>query len=328
MHYNFFEIEKLNTGSIIRFLIFLSIILILFLSFSISTSAQTDIRLSVSASPSSLPAFYIQQNIDDLKIETSIHRSRNVVISRLMKKEVDAALISTNEAAKLYNKGVKVQIAGIHTWGIFYLISSRKDIENWYDLKSKDIYVPDKGGPLDIVFQELLQKNNLDITKDLQIQRGKMREVTQLMINNMAETAVLREPFVTQCLLKNNNTKVVLDLQKEWNQVYSFRIPQSALIFRKEFAEENPELVNKLEENYKNALNYLNNNRNAAAELGQQFLEVDKEIILESYERLNLKYQNSIEVKDEIEKYFQSLMNYSKETIGGNIPDEEFYIKN
>lgn len=328
MHYNFFEIEKLNTGSIIRFLIFLSIILTLFLSYSISTSAQADIRLSVSSSPSSLPAFYIQQNIDDLKLETNIHRSRNIVISRLMQNEVDAALISTNEAAKLYNKGVKVQIAGIHTWGIFYLLSSRKDIENWYDLKGKDIYVPDKGGPLDIVFQELLQKNNLDITKDLQIQRGKMREVTQLMINNMAETAVLREPFVTQCLLKNNNTKVVLDLQKEWNQVYSFRIPQSALIFRKEFAEENPELVNKLEENYKTALNYLNNNRNAAAELGQQFLEVDKEIILESYERLNLKYQNSIEVKDEIEKYFQSLMNYSKETIGGNIPDEEFYIKN
>lgn len=328
MHLNFYELDELNKVNFIKFIIFLSAILTLFLSFSISTSAQTDIRLSVSASPSSLPAFYIQQNIDDLKLETNIHRSRNVVISRLMKKEVDAALLSTNEAAKLYNKGVEVQIAGIHTWGIFYLLSSRKDINNWDDLKAKDIYVPDKGGPLDIVFQELLKKNNLDISKDLKIQRGKMREVTQLMINNMAETAVLREPFVTQCLLKNNDTKVILDLQKEWNQVYSFRIPQSALIFRKEFAAEHPELVNKLEESYKIALNYLNNNKNTAAELGKQFLEVDKEIILESYGRFNLEYQNSIEVKDEIEKYFQSLMNYSKETIGGNIPDEKFYIKN
>jgi NitT/TauT family transport system substrate-binding protein len=323
-----YSIKNCKYTSLIKLLIILTITLILFLSFSISSSAQTDIRLSVSASPSSLPAFYIEQNIGDIKLETNIHRSRNIVISRLMKKEVDAALLSTNEAAKLYNKGVDVKIAGIHTWGIFYLLSSRQDIDNWNDLKAKDIYVPDKGGPLDIVFQELLQKNNLTPAKDLQIQRGKMREVAQLMINDMAETAVLREPFVSQTLLNNNNTEVVFDLQEEWSKVYSFRIPQSALIFRAEFAEEHPELVDKLEENYITALNYLENNRDTAADLGQQFLEVDREIILASYERLNLEYKSSSEVKNDIENYLQTLMNYSKDTIGGSIPDEKFYIEN
>ena len=320
--------KNIRLDSFLKFSIILSISFFLLLNFSLASSAQADIRLSVSASPSSLPAFYIQENIDNLELETDIHRSRNVVISRLMKKEVDAALLSTNEAAKMYNKGVEVQIAGIHTWGIFYLLSSRNDINQWNDLKDKNIYVPDKGGPLDIVFQEITKKNNMIASKDMQIQRGKMREVAQLIINNMVETAVLREPFVTQSLLNNDNLKVIFDLQEEWSKIYSFRIPQSALVFRKEFAEKNPDLVKKLGENYKIALNHLQNNRNKAADLGQKFLEVDREIILESYERLNLEYQSSSEVKNEIEQYLQSLMNYSKETIGGSIPDEKFYIEN
>lgn len=321
--YKYFD-KLIIIKSLTIFIIFTALILI----FSSVSGAQADIRLSVSSSPSSLPAFFIQQNSDDFELETTIHRSRNVVISKLMKNEVDAALLSTNEAAKLYNKGVEVQIAGIHTWGIFYLLSSRKDISDWNDLKGLTIFVPDKGGPLDIIFQELLKNNNLDISKDLQIQRGKMREISQLMINNMAETAVLREPFVTQSLLKNNNTEVVFDLQEEWDKIYSFGIPQSALVFSKEFAENNPDLIRKFEESYISALNYLENNKNIAAELGAEYLEVDEKIILESYERLNLEYKRNSEVKNEIEKYLQTLMDYNKDTIGGNLPDEKFYIKN
>ena len=317
-----------NSSLKIIFTVSIILLSIFILIFSNTAAAETELRLSVSASPSSLPAFYIQENIEDLKIETSIHRSRNIVISRLMKNDVDAALLAANEAAKLYNRDIEVQLAGIHTWGIFYLLSSRNDINQWNDLKDKNIYVPDKGGPLDIVFQEITKKNNMIASKDMQIQRGKMREVAQLIINNMVETAVLREPFVTQSLLNNDNLKVIFDLQEEWSKIYSFRIPQSALVFRKEFAEKNPDLVKKLGENYKIALNHLQNNRNKAADLGQKFLEVDREIILESYERLNLEYQSSSEVKNEIEQYLQSLMNYSKETIGGSIPDEKFYIEN
>ncbi len=302
-----------------------SLIILLFTSV-IGVSAADNIHLSVSASPSSLPAFYIQDNADAINLEVSIHRSRNIVISRLMQGEVDAALLSTNEAAKLYNRDIKVQLLGIHNWGLFYLLSTNQEIKDWSDLKGEKIYVPDKGGPLDIIFQELLSKKAIDFKTELQIERGKMREVSQLMINNMAETAVIREPFVSQTLLNNPESRIIFDLQQEWEKEYDFRIAQSALVVRRDFAENNKKLMAELEQQYKSAVNKLKEDNQLAAELALKYLEVEPEITLKAYPSLNLDYQNILEVKDEVAAYLEVLKAYNKETIGGRLPDEEFYF--
>jgi len=305
--------------SIVIFCIFIFLI-------NSGAAAAAKIRLSVSASPSSLPAFYLQENENNINLDVTIHRSRNIVISRLMQGEVDAALLSTNEAAKLYNRDVKVQLLGIHNWGLFYLLSTNQKIENWQDLKGKKIYIPDKGGPLDIVFQELAAKKDLDLKKEIQIERGKMREVAQLMINNMAETAVIREPFVSQTLLNNSQSRIVFDLQNEWEKEYDFRIAQSALVVRQEFAEENKKLMAELEKQYKKSAEKLESNHQLAAELGEKYLEVQPKVILKAYPSLNLKYQNINQVKAEVISYFEVLKSYNIDTIGGSIPDEEFYF--
>ncbi|CCU77788.1 hypothetical protein HSACCH_00164 [Halanaerobium saccharolyticum subsp. saccharolyticum DSM 6643] len=304
----------------------LTIILFLLFGAVSGTLAADNVRFSVSASPSSLPVFYMQDNADSINLDVSIHRSRNIAISRLIQGEVEAALLSTNEAAKLYNREIDVQILGIHNWGLFYLLSTKKEIKSWNDLRGKKIYVPDKGGPLDIVFQELAAKKSINFKTELKIKRGKMREVAQLMINNMAETAVVREPFVSQILLNNKNSRIVFDLQQEWEKEYNFRIAQAALVVRKDFAENNKELIKELEAQYKNSVEKLENNKNLAAELGQKYFEIQPEVTLKAYPSLNLEYQNIAEVKNEVISYLEILKSYSKETIGGRLPDEEFYF--
>jgi NitT/TauT family transport system substrate-binding protein len=308
---------------------YFSIVILLVSLFLITggiVNAADGLRLSVSASPSSLPAFYLQDNADSINLDVSIHRSRNIVISRLMQGEVDAALLSTNEAAKLYNRDVEVQLLGINNWGLFYLLSTKQEIENWDDLRGEKIYVPDKGGPLDIVFQELTAKKGIDFKTELQVERGKMREVAQLMINNMAQTAVIREPFVSQTLLNNSESKIIFDLQQEWEKEYDFRIAQSALVVRKDFAENNKELIAKLEEQYLNSVKKLEEDNQLAAELGLKYLEVKSEVTLKAYPSLNLDYQKIAEVKEEVIAYLEVLKSYNSETIGGSLPDAEFYF--
>jgi len=312
-----------------KYCIFYGAVIFLFFLFIFSTVgviAADNIRLSVSSSPSSLPAFYLQDNYDSFELDISIHRSRNIVISKLMQGDIDAAFLSTNEAAKLYNREIEVQLLGIHNWGLFYLLSTNHELQSWEDLKGEKIYVPDKGGPLDIIFQELAAKKGLDFKTEIQVERGKMREVAQLMINNMAETAVIREPFVSQTLLNNKNAKIIFDLQQEWKNEYDFRIPQSALVIRKDFAENNKELILKLEKEYKNAVKKLKQDHSLSAALGQKYLEVKPEITLKAYPSLNLDYQNITEVKDEVTAYFEVLKAYNDQTIGGRLPDEEFYF--
>lgn len=285
-----------------------------------------DIRISVSASPSSLAAFYLQEQAENFKLETTIHRSRNIVISHLMKGKVDLALLSTNEAAKLYNKGVEVQLLGIHNWGLFYLLTSDPAVESWSDLIGESVYVPDKGGPLDIVFQKLVKKKGLNFNKNIEVKRGKMREISQLMINYMAETAVLREPFVSKTLFNNSRVRVLFDLQKEWQQEYNLRIPQAALVVRKDFALANNKLLKAFEKELEISIEKLNQNEQLAAELGEKHLQVSPKVTLKSYPSLNLKYQNIQEVKEEVNSYFELLKSYNAESIGGRLTDEEFYF--
>ncbi len=146
-----------------------------------------------------------------------------------------------------------------------------------------------------------------------------MREVAQLMINEMAEKAVIREPFVSQILLSNNKSRIVFDLQQEWEKEYDFRIAQSALVVRKDFAENNKELIAELEQQYLKSVKKLAENNQLAAELGLKYLEVKPEITLKAYPSLNLEYQKIADVKEEVIAYLEVLKSYNPETIGGRL---------
>ena len=313
-------------------LISLAIVFLLFSSVLISAqnieAADNEIKISVSPSPSSIPVYYLLEN-SDLNLKVDIHKNRNIVISKFMKDNIDMALLSTNEAAKLYNKEVDVKVAGVHTWGIFYLVTTDDEINNWGDLKNKNISLPAKGGPMDIVFNYLATKNNIKIKEDLKVRRGKVRELSQLMINDMSETAVLRETFVTQVLMNNSEAKVIVNLQEQWKKESGLDLPQSSLVLHGSFAnkEKNKETIKQFNEEYKKAVDWVNNNPQKAADIANKYMNINKKVSELSTPRLNLNYKKAVNVKNEIENYFEILKKTNPKTIGGEIPDENFYFQ-
>ena len=314
-------------------LINLTIILILIFSIFISVQKteaveNSEIKISVSPSPSSIPVYYLLEN-SDLNLKVDIHKNRNIVISKFMKNNIDMALLSTNEAAKLYNKNVDVKLAGVHTWGIFYLLTTDDEISTWKDLKNKNISLPSKGGPMDIVFNYLAEKNGINLSSDLKVRRGKVRELSQLMINDMAETAVLRETFATQVIMNNSEADIILNLQKEWKKETGLDLPQSSLVLHGSFANEeiNKEKIKQFNEEYKKAVEWVKKNPQKAADVAEKYMNINKKVSKLSTPRLNLNYKKVLNVKNEIENYFKILKNTNPKTIGGEIPDEKFYFQ-
>ncbi|MGM0409882.1 MAG: ABC transporter substrate-binding protein [Bacillota bacterium] len=313
-------------------LMFITLLAIFVLTTSLFITESTlasdnKIRISVSNSPSSIPVFYLLEN-SDLNLEVEIHKNRNIVISNLMENEIDMALLATNEAAKLYNKDVDLKIANVHTWGVFYLATTNDKITSLSDLKGKNIALPDKGGPMDIVFNYIAKKNDINVEKDLKIRRGKVREIAQLMSNDMVETAVLREPLLSQVMIKNEKAKVMLDLQKEWKKETSMELPQSSLVINGEFInEKNHELIKEFNEEYKKAIAWVNNNPKEAAELAEKHMGTKKKVNELSNPRLNLSFKKANEAKEEITNYFEILSRENPKAIGGEMPDEDFYYQ-
>lgn len=303
------------SGGIILKKLFLLFFIFLITVFSFA------VRISVPVGPASLPVFYMQEN-SDMNVEVSIHKNRDVVISKLIKGDTDIALLPTNEAAKLYNKDIEIKLINIHTWGVFYLLTTNPDIISWESLSGKEVYVPEKGGPMDILFKFITDNYKV---KNIQIKRGQPDQITQLMLNDMAETVFIREPFVSKILLNNLKSHIIGDAQKEWKKITSIELPQAALVVRKDFLNKNKLLVDEFNRQYSQAITWVNTNIDKSAELGMKYMNISAKVTKNSVNRLNLNFKNAQDAKPEIKKYLKILYDFSPEVIGGILPNNEFY---
>lgn len=279
--------------------------------------------ISVPIGPTSLPAFYLEKN-SDIDIETIIHKDRNVLISYLMQGKADMALMPTNEAVKLYNKGIDIKILNIHTWGVFYMITTNPQINSWEDLSGKEVYVPEKGGPMDILFNYITNSKNIE---SIVIKRGNPYQITQMMINDLAETCLLRETFVTQVLLNNSKAKVFEDVQKTWKEITKIDLPQASFVIRADILEANPDLAEKINSEYSKAIKWMYENIEEAAVLGKEKMNIPEKVTINSLERLNLRLVPSWEAKESIDEYLDIFYQFDKETIGGKMPDENVFYQ-
>lgn len=126
--------------------------------------------------------------------------------SRIISGQAQVSAVPTNVGANLYNKGMDVQLINTLVWGILYMIGPDGEEVTFEDLKGKTIHVPFRGDMPDLVFQYLLQKNNIDVSKDLNIEYiGTPQEVVQLLAAGKAEYAILPEHTATLAVTKAKN---------------------------------------------------------------------------------------------------------------------------
>ncbi|MPN07681.1 hypothetical protein SDC9_154952 [bioreactor metagenome] len=91
------------------------------------------------------------------------------------------------------------------------------------------------------------------------------------------------------------------------------------------FIKENEDVMKKFEKEYEKALNYLIENPEVAGELGQKHFGLNKEIVIKSMPRLGLMYKNGKDSKESLDDFYKLLFEFNPSTIGGNVPNEEFY---
>jgi NitT/TauT family transport system substrate-binding protein len=126
-----------------------------------------------------------------------------IMVSKLLSGEIDIATLPTNVAAKLYNKGLGYNLAAVTGYGVLYILDNTGELKDWSSLKGKKINVISKGSTPDVALRFLLNKNNIDAGNDVVLDYTlEQVELSQMMIANKAEIAILPEPFVTMVLSK------------------------------------------------------------------------------------------------------------------------------
>jgi len=268
---------------------------------------------------------------DNVKVEYLIEQTADTLNSKLLTGEIEIATIPTNMAAKLYNKGVKYQIAAMNTWGVMYVLSNGVIIDSWADLKGKQVDAAAKGAASDIVFRYLLTKNGINPDKDLTLKYiPSPAEQAQMAIAGKSAITVLPEPWVSTVLNKNQNVKLALDMQKEWTRINGADVPfaQTCLVVKADFASKHPEIMTKFLQEYAKSIDWVNNNPAEAGDMiKKRDIGIPADVATAAIPRCNLRYMSSTDAKSAVEKYLQVLLDFSPDSIGGKLPDAEFYYQ-
>ncbi len=273
------------------------------------------------------------QGLTENHYEITLAAEASEVVSKVIAGEYDIACLPTNAAATVYNKTQgKVNLLALNTAGVLHIMQnsiSDDPITAWEDLKGKTIYSVGQGANPEYILDFVLSQHGIDPDKDVTIEFcAAATDVIAACVSGEAEICMLPEPAVSTLNAKIDSFKKVLDMTEGWNESVEDGsiLTQGCVVVQKAFLEEHPEAVKKFLEEYEASINYVNENQEAAAALLVQYEIVNQEsVALHAIPGCHIMFMSGQEMKDSIGGFYQVLFDADPTSIGGAIPDENFY---
>jgi NitT/TauT family transport system substrate-binding protein len=253
------------------------------------------------------------------------------------KGKVDFIAMPSNVAANLYNRGVKLRLINISTWGVLWLVSRDKSLKTLEDFQGKEVLMPFRADMPDIVFQTLAEKAGLDPKKNFRLRYvGTPLDAMQLLIARQADHALLSEPAVSMALRKTKSFPVSViapelhrsvDLQQEWGRLLKreTRIPQAGIAAMGQ-ALADPALIECFQQAYAASLKWCEARPEECGALVAKRVDMlTPEGVADSVRADNTAFVPAHEAKPELEFFFAQLQARQPALIGGKLPDDGFY---
>lgn len=318
-----------------KLLFFLTLVLVL--SLFVGCTEAKESRTIKFYYPDGLPALTAAKlakenpNIDEnIIMDYELQKTPDLLASKIIKGEPDIAIVPSNLAVQAFNKDIPYKLVGTATWGSIYLIGT-EDINNFEDLKGREIYCFARGLTPDIVFRYVLSNNGIDPDNDVDITYlNSGAEVAPAFISGKTDLAIIAEPLATNVLMKKEDTKFIFSLNEEWSKLAgdSQGYPQSSLIIKSDLLENEREFVEKFLKEYEESSNWASNNPENLGDYAEDLeIAVPIDAIIKGQDRMNMKFVDTKDCKDEYELYFKAMLDFAPDSIGGKLPDEEFYFE-
>ena len=260
---------------------------------------------------------------------------------RLMALEgkADVLAMPVNVAANLYNRGAKLRLLNVSTWGLLWVVSRDPSVKRLADLRGREIAMPFRGDMPDILFGLVAERAGIDLRKDLRLRYvASPIDAMQLLVARRVENALLAEPAVSMALRKTGSFPLSLiapelhravDLQSEWGHAFGRdpRIPQAGIAVMSSVMDR-PEVVSRIADAYAQSLDWCNAN---ARECGRMVVRhIDAllpEAVADAVASSNLRAVPALDARAELAFLFDLLLNKNPALLGGRLPPDDFYAR-
>lgn len=293
-----------------------------------SSGESTKIKIAALKGPTGMGMAKLMENKNSYDI--TVYDSPDEIVSKIVNGQLDAAAVPSNLASVLYNKTKgQIQLVGINTLGILYIVENGNTVKDIKDLKDKTIYSSGKGSVPEFALNYILKENGLTAGKDVIVDyKMNHSDLAAAVASKKVNLAVLPEPFVTTAKMKDNELQVPIDLTKEWDKVSQGKgkLIMGTLIFRKSFIDSRSKDVDAFLKEYKESVDFVNNNKVEASKLIEKYGVIPKaKVAEEAIPKCNIVFISAKEGKDDLQKFYEVLNENDPKSIGGTIPDENFY---
>ncbi|WP_231505354.1 ABC transporter substrate-binding protein [Paenibacillus massiliensis] len=297
-----------------------------------TTGEPTTLTVGGPQSPPSLPILRMIDSHamgENVQIEFKTWESMDTLGALAKDKNVSFVALPLNNAVIMYNKGMDLSLMNINTWSVMGMVTTDPSVKGWKDLQGTVLYVPMKSSPVDYITQTFLKHNGLIPGKDVTLQYSQIAEGAQLLLSGKASTIVSIQPQITAIQMKNEQVRSIVDYKKEWQDVTQLTtdLPNAGLATKQSVIASDPELVARFQEEYKQALQWTLDNPREAALLANKYFKLDSAVVEKAIPHMALEFAPAWESKEVLTKYYETLFEYSKDSIGGKLPDETFYYQ-
>jgi len=244
---------------------------------------------------------------------------------------VDIAAVPINAASVIYNKsGGAVKVIAVNALGVLSIVGSG-EYESFASLKGTTIHTINQGATPEHILRYVLTRNGIDPDNDVTLKFYSTPNDAVAKALTEGGVAMIPEPAVTSVQKQNANVKVLFNMTEEWDKVSETKLVQGVLIARKEIVEKYPVAVKTFVEEYTASVDFVNNNRDAAAESIVKYGIVPAAPIAKlAIPGCNVVSYNGDAMQADVSAMLSALFELAPASIGGKLPDNNFYyiIKN
>lgn len=287
---------------------------------------DTEIRIAALKGPTGMGMVKLADKQNYPNYTVSIEASPDALNPRIISGEVDVAAVPVNLASVLYNKlDGDISVLAVSTLGVLYVVEAGSEVNSVADLAGKTVYATGQGATPEYILNYLLDKNGVAGSVEVNYV-GEHAALATMLADGSAEIGMLPEPNVTSTLAGNDNLRIALNLTEEWNKVCSTELVQGVVIARKSFVNEHPEAIEQFLREYEKSSAFVNENIDEAAKLiVDAGILGNVEIAKKAIPNCNISFSKGEAMHKAVEGMLAVLFEANPKSIGGKLPDKDFY---
>ncbi len=287
---------------------------------------DTEIRIAALKGPTGMGMVKLADKQNYPNYTVSIEASPDALNPQIISGEVDVAAVPVNLASVLYNKlDGDISVLAVSTLGVLYVVEAGSEVNSVTDLAGKTVYATGQGATPEYILNYLLDKNGVAGSVEVNYV-GEHAALATMLANGSAEIGMLPEPNVTSTLAGNDNLRIALNLTEEWNKVCSTELVQGVVIARKSFVNEHPEAIEQFLREYEKSSAFVNENIDEAAKLiVDAGILGNVEIAKKAIPNCNISFSKGEAMHKAVEGMLTVLFEANPKSIGGKLPDKDFY---